>query len=301
MTSFATLNTARTVRSLLRDSARALEQAGVAAPRLDAEVLLAEALQGRREDLVARPDRVLDADEAARFQEYVERRRQREPVAYILGRKEFWSMEFAVSPDVLIPRPASECILRRLLMLVETCGASRAFRILDLGTGSGNLAVAAARQFPQAEVVAVDISSRALEIAKRNAHKHGVADRVHFQQGDAFNHKMEWSGLFHYIISNPPYIRREAVAGLVAEASDYEPAQAFDGGPDGLMFYETIIPLALKYLHRAGHLVVEIGDDQKDDVVGLFDEAGTSFKIEVLKDYDGKDRVVSAMRTDSRG
>lgn len=288
------------------ESGRLLDSAGVAAPRLDAEVLLAEAIQVRREELFSRPDRVLDSGESARFHEYVERRRQREPVAYILGRKEFWSMDFRVSPDVLIPRPESECLLRRLSALVDAYGPNRSLRILDLCTGSGNLAVAAAKQFPQAKVVAMDISAQALEIARDNALQHGVAGQIDFLQEDVL--RPEWQPVspespefFHYIISNPPYIRRDAVAGLIAEVSGYEPAQALDGGHDGLMFYEKIIPLAIKSLHRSGHVMVEIGDEQEDDVVRLFESMEGAFKTEVIQDYDGMKRVISAMRMESRG
>jgi len=294
MTAVMTRTNAPTVKSLLAEAVCVLESAGVATPRLDAEVLLAEAMNVRREALISKPDKVLDADVTQRFREFVERRRQREPVAYILGRKEFWSMEFQVSPDVLIPRPDTECLIEHFLNLVKSQPVP-APRILDMGTGSGILAVVAAREIPDAAVTAIDLYAEGLQIARANAKTHGVKNRIQFVQGD-FYQEFPDGEPFDYILSNPPYIDSRSYEMLAPEILNFEPRQALDGGLDGLAAYRGIIPIACRLLRFGGHLILETGDNQAEDVSQMILAGGAFESLKRVSDYTGCDRVVSAKR-----
>ena len=284
----------RTVKSFLSWSIDRLGDVGIESPRLEAEVLLAGALRLRREEIYRAPERVLDAEEWAAAQTCVERRLRREPVAHILGRREFWSLDFKVTPEVLVPRPETEILVETLLAMYAKTPANGPVRILDIGTGSGIIAVSAAREIPDSRVTATDISSEALAVARENAETHAVSDRICFVQGDLFADAPE--APYDFIVSNPPYIETGRMSGLMPDVREFEPRSALDGGADGLDYYRRIVPGALDYLKPGGGLIFEIGETQAQAVSKLLRVEGEYESVEVIRDYGGYDRVVSARK-----
>jgi release factor glutamine methyltransferase len=249
-----------TVGSLLEWTERFLTQKGVEFPRLDAQVLLAHALGCKRIDLYgARHGEPASEEVRQRYRELIRKRVEGCPVAYLVGRKEFFSLELEVGPDVLIPRPDSELAVTECLRLAKGMAAPR---VLDIGTGSGNLAVAVAKHHKGARVTAVDLSPKALAVAERNAVKHGVADRVRFLGGDLFA-PLPSGERFDFILSNPPYIPRDDISKLAPGVRDYEPHVALDGGPDGYAVLERLVAGARDWLEPGGYLIVEIGAPQE--------------------------------------
>lgn len=277
------------VSDVLIEGARRLLAAGIESARLDAEVLLGHSLRKRREQLLADARLPVRKDEEQVFHCLLARRIKREPVAYITGRQEFWSKEFRVTPAVLIPRPETECLVE--IALKFATDEREPLKILDLGTGSGAIAVALAGELPRAEVFATDISPAALTMAQMNAAVNGVMASVHFLQGDLFGALAETGGDFRLILSNPPYIRSDDIAGLPPEVG-WEPRYALDGGIDGLDYYRRLAAESFAYLSRDGAVIVEIGADMGETVKALFCEAGAH--VEIYSDYSGRDRVVVA-------
>lgn len=279
-----------TVARLLEWTTGRFKERGIDSPRLEAEILLACALGIRRIDLYVRHDQIVDDAGRARFRDMVRRRQEGCPTAHIVGKKEFYSLDFAVSPATLIPRPDTELLvdeaLRQAKPLMEPL-------IADIGTGTGCVAVALAHRLPKARIVAVDISPEALETARGNATRLGVADRVDFRLGDLL---APLAGLRpDLIVSNPPYIPTNDIAGLDPGVRDHEPALALDGGPDGLRVIERLAEQALSLLAPGGKLLVEIGAGQEEGARGVLTRAG--FTVEsVRKDGGGHPRVVRAGR-----
>lgn len=279
------------VNSFLNWSQSQLAEAGVLSPRLDSEIILAHTLNLSRTDLWTQDERVLSESEKKIAKKNVERRLNREPVSLIVGHKEFWSLDFVVDENVLTPRPETE-------LLVETalnCISSPTVKILDLGTGSGAIAVAMAKEIPECKVSAIDIDLNALSIAKENAERHGVADRIEFVCADL--RKSNWSGCFSMILSNPPYIKSADIQKIMPEVRNYELEKVLDGGVTGLDFYQAIIPMAIDRLEANGFLILEIGHDQADEVTALLDKFSCYQNIEVIQDYSGYDRVIKAQKT----
>jgi release factor glutamine methyltransferase len=249
-----------TIGQLLEWTARYLAEKGIESPHLDARVLLAKVLDCKPIDLYGLRYGDPATDEIRnQYRELIRRRLEGCPAAYLIGRKEFFSLALDVSPAVLIPRPDSEMVVVECLALARKFPAPR---ILDIGTGSGNLAIALATNLPAAEVVAVDLSEAALEQARANAVKHQVADRIQFVHGDLFapvcNNK-----LFSFIVSNPPYIPQGDIASLPVGVRNYEPHLALDGGPDGFAVFDRLIAEAPNYLVEGGYLILEIGSPQE--------------------------------------
>jgi len=259
-----------TVLQLIEWTAQDLAQNGAESPRLDAELLLARALNLTRTELLCRLDHTPDPEALARFQPLSYRRTLREPTAYILGEKPFHEIRLRVTPAVLIPRPETEILvetcLRRLSELKPEPG--RRLRVLDLGTGSGAIALALARGFPDADYLATDLSADALALARENAERLGLDRAVRFRRGDRFQPAAD-EPPFHLIACNPPYIPSGILDQLMPEASVFEPRAALDGGPDGLRFIASILPSAPERLAPGGFLVLEVGDDQAPAVVKL--------------------------------
>jgi release factor glutamine methyltransferase len=279
------------LRTILQRTTRDLTAGGSLSPRLDAEVLLMRFLGIDRLQLCMQPERELSQEEVAGFARWVERRSLGEPVAYILGEKEFWSLRFEVGREVLIPRPETECLVEELLRFYPPPG--RSLRILDIGTGSGAIAVTLARELSAARVVASDISAESLAVARRNAQIHSVDDRMGFFQGDLLE---AVSGVFDIICSNPPYIPEDEYAVLPAGIRDFEPCGALIAGSDGLDFHRKIIREGVHRLKTGGRIFLEIGEGQRDRVEALFREEGGYRNIDCRKDYGGIDRVVSAQK-----
>ena len=271
-----------------------LAGAGVDSPGLDSEVLLAGALKVSREELYLRPDRVLEEREVRVGQSFVERRIHREPVAYILGSKAFWDLEFKVDQNVLTPRPETEILIECFFKKAKTYPANYPLRILDIGTGSGNIAVVAAREFPHSQVTAVDISDAALSIAKENARLHDVFDRIRFLLSDLFEAIPE--ATFDFILSNPPYIETDKLPSLMPDVKCFEPVLALDGGEKGLDVYQRLIFQAHDFLTETGTLIVEMGETQAAGLTQLIKSHGGYNAPEVVRDYGGYDRVMIASK-----
>jgi release factor glutamine methyltransferase len=281
-------------RELGRIVARATERlraAGVESPRLDAELLLAWAARVERPRLISR-EFDLSPDAFARFDSAIARRVRREPVAYIVGMREFHSLEFEVSPAVLIPRPETETLVDAA---VKHLADAPDARVLDLGTGSGAIAVSIAHECPRVQVVATDISSDALEVARRNASRNGVGPRIEFRRADLFE-PLDGGvplGRFDLIVSNPPYVEDAATAALEPEVRDYEPRVALARGADGLDCHRRIAAGVREHLAPGGALMVEVGAGQAPAVRGFFADAGMC-GLDVINDLSGVARVVAA-------
>ncbi|HET8947502.1 MAG TPA: peptide chain release factor N(5)-glutamine methyltransferase [Candidatus Polarisedimenticolia bacterium] len=281
-------------RTLMGTAARRLRDAGVPDPDRDAELLLLHVLGLDRAALHARPERDVPAEAADRYRDLVRRRAAREPLQYLTGVQEFWSLPFRVTPAVLIPRPETEGILEALLALPLPRGVARP-RILDLGTGSGCLAIAAAHALPDARVVATDVSAEALAVAGGNARELGVDDRVRFVRGDLGDALPAGEpSRFDAILSNPPYIAEADLAGLAPEVRDHEPRVALTPGPDGLAVHRRILAEAAGLLEPGGWLLVEIGAGQAESIRALYD-AQDRLQLESIRpDLAGTPRVVVA-------
>jgi release factor glutamine methyltransferase len=248
-----------TIGRLLEWTARHLADKGSEFPRLDAEVLLAHALGCKRIELYTRHDQTASDSARAKFKDLIRRRIEGCPVAYLVGRKEFFSLPFEVSPAVLIPRPDTECLVVECLRLAKEMPEPH---VIDMGTGSGAIAVAVAHQHKGARVTAVDVSADALAVAKRNAERNDVAERIRFIQGDLFA-PIPAGERFDFILSNPPYIPRNEIPRLPAGVRDYEPHMALDGGCDGFEVFNRLVDQARNFLEPGGYLLVEIGSPQE--------------------------------------
>lgn len=259
------------------------------APRLTAEILLAETIGVDRIDLYVRFEQPLTEDERARFRELVKRRIRREPTAYILARKDFWTIGLEVTPDVLIPRPETEFLVEAALERIDEDHAPL-MRIFDMGTGSGAIAISLACSRTSPVFFASDSSPAALRVASRNAAANGVANRIRFFASGWFDAVSKNAG-FDMIVSNPPYIPSTRMADLEPEVRDFEPAAALDGGGDGLRDIAFLIGQAPEYLRPAGMLLLEIGHDQKEAVEALAARSQAFGDIFFRKDYGGHHRV----------
>ena len=284
------------VRDALLWGVELFRQAGIENGRLDAEVLLRHVLDMEKEQLYVSADAPLGAGDEAKFRELLQRRSRREPVAYITGRKEFWSLDFVVTPAVLIPRPETELLVEVALQCVRQLASGPSVKVLDVGTGSGAISVCLAKEQPETEIVAVDISPLALDVARDNAGRHGVADRIRFLPGDLFAPVKAMPETFNVIVSNPPYIRTGELSMLAGEIRDWEPMTALDGGADGIDTYRRIIGEAHEYLTPGGSIVLEIGADMAPAVAELLSRSGCYGPASVYQDYAGRDRVIAAIK-----
>jgi release factor glutamine methyltransferase len=279
-----------TIGSLLDWTAGFLHKKGAEYPRLDAEVLLANVLGCRRIELYTRHTEPASDDVRERYRDLIRRRTEGCPVAYLVGQKEFFSLTFEVDAAVLIPRPDSEHVVLECLRLARGMTAPR---ILDLGVGSGNLSVACAFHLKTANVVAVDVSAAALSVARRNAIKHGVAERIQFREGDLFG-AVQPGEQFDLVISNPPYIRTGDIATLAVGVAGYEPRMALDGGADGFAVFDRILAGAVKVLLPSGSLVLEIGAPQHEDARRKFGAFPAYELAETIYDGSRHPRVLRA-------
>ncbi len=280
-------------RALALEAVTRLAAAGVADPERDAELLLLHVFGTSRARLHADPGGPVDAAAAGAYRGLVERRAARVPIQHLLGTQEFWSLSFEVTADVLIPRPETEHLIEAFLDLP----AGETPLIVDLGTGSGILAVVAARERPGARVIATDVSRAALAVAERNAARHGVTSRLRFVSGDLYA-ALAGLGLeqrVDVLLSNPPYIGDADLAGLAPEVRDHEPRAALTPGPDGLAAHRRIAAGAPAFLAPGGHLIVEIGLGQSAAARALYEAAG--FEVLAIRpDLAGIDRILTARR-----
>jgi release factor glutamine methyltransferase len=263
--------------------------------RRDAELLLLYVTGLTRADLLTHPERPLPEEQRAAYDRAIARRQQHDPIQYITGVQEFYGRPFRVKPAVLIPRPETEHLIEAALALEtgETALALESLRILDIGTGSGILAVTLALQYPRATVTATDISSAALSIALLNANTHGVASRIRFLESDLLEAVRGES--FHLIVSNPPYVADDEP--LAPEVVRFEPHTALFAGPDGLAVYRRLIPAAAAALAPGGHLLLEIGQGQQPAIEQLLLAAQLT-AIRFFPDLQGIPRVAAASKQD---
>jgi release factor glutamine methyltransferase len=282
-----------TARDLIAQLAERLAAAGIEAARREAWLLLAAATGRERASLMAGAGTALSAGQQARLEQLLERRRAREPIAYILGEKEFWSLPFQVGPEVLIPRPETETVVEAALAQVRDRRAP--LRILDLGTGSGCLLLALLSELPNATGVATDISPEALALAEINAVRLELAGRTELRASDWGS---EVEPPFDLIVSNPPYVSAAEWPKLQAEVRDFEPSAALLAGPDGLDAYRALAPDCARLLAPGGCVALEIGQGQGDAVAGLLTRAGLEV-VERRQDLAGIGRCLVARRAAS--
>lgn len=277
-----------TVRELIDDATRRLSTGGVPSARLDAELLLAHVLRTGRTSVHTRPQTIVDEPVVNMFEGLLRRRSEREPLAYIVGTKEFWSLDFEVTPDVLIPRPETERLVELTVGLLR--GSAVAPSICEIGTGSGCIAVALARELETASIVAADISPAAIAVAQRNATRHGVTGRIELVCSDLFGALQ--GRRFDVVVSNPPYVAAGEIAKLAPELR-CEPELALDGGADGLDIVRRLLGEAAGYLVPGGSLLIEIGAMCGDAVADLA-RLHSLVDINVVADYAGLPRVLVA-------
>jgi release factor glutamine methyltransferase len=296
--------------NVLEAATQRLTAAGCDMPRLDAEVLLAYALQQDRTWLYTHPQFPLDDNQVNSFETLLRRREQREPVAYIVGVKEFFGLGFEVNPRVLIPRPETELLVETALHISGWRMADGRWRmangespisnfqskiqnpkskIVDVGTGSGCIAISLAKNLPEATFLAIDASAEALQLARRNAERHGVADRITFLQGDLLQ---PLTSAVDLIVSNPPYVSSPELAAAMPEVSRFEPHLALDGGPDGLDVIRRLLAQAREKLNPGGALLVEIGSAQGQAVEQLARLPFPTANIQIEQDLAGLDRLL---------
>ncbi len=273
------------VEEALALATRRLAEAGVETARLDARLLLASVDGMSASAVLLEPQRVLAAEAEAAFGRLVDRRVQREPVSRILGRREFWSLDFAISLATLDPRPDSETLVEAAL---AQFGPEPRRRVLDLGTGTGCLILAVLSERPRWVGLGIDIADEAVAVARANARTLELSERVHFQTGD-------WDkglvGSFDLILSNPPYIPSSEIAGLSPEVATFDPLRALDGGVDGLDAYRALAPALLRLLAPQGRAIVELGKGQVEAIEGIMEKAGL-MALERRRDLAGVERCL---------
>jgi release factor glutamine methyltransferase len=285
-----------TIGRLLKWTTDFLAARGADSPRLDAEVLLAHALGCRRIELYTRFDELPDEPRRAAFRELVRQRAGGMPVAYLVGHREFYSLPFRVTPDVLIPRPETELLLVRLLDLAkQRSTTTEGLQIADIGCGSGILAICAARSLAGAHVTAIDISPAALAVARENAAALGVSEPIEFVESDLFA-ALEPQRRFDFVVSNPPYIRSDEMAGLMVDVRKFEPRMALEAGPRGTEVIERLIPQAAQRLKPGGWLLVEISPTIEPAVRELLAAEPAFEPPASIKDLAGQFRIVQACR-----
>lgn len=295
MHSDAKLETAVTVRSALREAITQLAHANTPSHSLAAELLLMHILGRDRAWLYSHPEATLAPDIADNFFDLIAQRARGVPTQHLTGTQEFWGLPFEVTPSVLIPRPETEHLIEVALERIGPKRHGDPLCIADIGTGSGCIAVALARELPAAEILATDISVAALEVARRNAQRHAVSERIHFVECDLLPSDEAAVLSFDVIVSNPPYVAETQKPQLQPEVRLHEPPQALFAGPSGTEIYPCLIPLAAQRLRSGGFLVVEIGFGALDSIRPLFDSASWR-DIRTTNDLAGIPRVLSAQR-----
>ncbi len=278
----------------LRQGIELLERGGVPSPRIAAEVLLMHAVGGDRTLLYGHPERELADPERIHYGRYLHERLSGRPTQYITGRQEFWGLEFRVNPSVMIPRPETEHVVERALEIADCRFPIADYRIADIGTGSGCIAVALARERPKAQIFAGDLSANALATAAENAQSLGLAGTVHFFRANLLSCFPDTS--LDLVVSNPPYVGLRESPGLPRELR-FEPPMAVFAGEEGLEVYRLLIPEAARVLRASGWVVLELGYNMAEKVRGLFGEGWQ--EVQTAPDLAGIERVISGRRASS--
>ncbi len=285
------------IKDLLSVTADYLQKKDIDSPRLCAEMLLAHQLKTTRIKLYLDFDKPLNEKDIDEYRSLIQRRLRREPVQYITGVQEFWSREFNVGPQVLIPRPETEILVEQAVSILKekrNADQTGTLSVLDIGTGSGAVAVSIASELPDADIWATDVSAEALRIAKANACKHGVENRINFIESDLFSALKNNSQPFDIIVSNPPYIPKEDYDALPPEVGKYEPRGALDGGDGGLFFINRLILEAKDFLRPGGWLLIEMAPFQTARAMEMIAQTGFCAEQKIIRDYSHKDRIVMA-------
>ncbi|PYS51154.1 MAG: peptide chain release factor N(5)-glutamine methyltransferase [Acidobacteria bacterium] len=278
------------VARLIAEAARVLSEAGVPEVRREAMSLVGYVVGRDRTFLIAHPETLLSVSDVLRLRELVERRAMGEPLQYITGHQEFYGLDFEVTPDVLIPRPETELLVETALELLGEEEMPQP--VCDVGTGSGCIPIALLHERPLMRAVGLDISLRALSVAARNAERLGVRERITLIASDCFDALAGRRSRFTMIVSNPPYVAEDALAGLQREVRDYEPRVALTPGADGLSLIRRLLSDSPPILERGGHLLMEIGFDQNEAVRQLIDESMWQL-LDIHKDLQGIPRTVA--------
>ena len=280
-----------TVLEALTKNYKDLLNHNIKTAKIDTEVILADVLKISRVNLITKQNTSLNQEQEDLFAKLIKRRKQQEPVAYILNKKEFWNESYYVDKRVLIPRPETEILIEMLLKKVKD--KSKAFQILDLGCGSGCLLISCLKEFNKSLGLGIDISSLALEVAKKNIQSHKINSRAKLLKLDLF--KLDIKKKFDFILSNPPYLTSSEYRNLSKDVKDYEPKQALVGGFDGILYYKKIISFSKSSLKKNGFLALEIGDGQYKEIKKLL----TNHSFRVLDKYqliDGEIRCILASK-----
>lgn len=282
------------IKEILDYSEDYLKSKGVESPRVEAEWLLSHALGNRRIDLYLQFDRLLSPTESVHYKSLLQQRLDHKPLQYIIGETEFMGLSLLVNENVLIPRPETEQLVEKAIKLLEN-SSSAPLKVLDVGTGSGNIAIALAKFLPSVEVTAIDVSEAAINLAKENADKNGVSDKINFLvfdlNSDGFPDEM-----YDMVISNPPYISKLEMKTLQDEVKNWEPEVALTDQSDGFKLIEQVINKATKSIHKGGHILIEIGgNEQKERVEKLLSNAGF-LNVNVEEDYNSYARFAFAER-----
>ncbi len=285
------------ILDILKLSSDYLAKKGIENARLNAELLLGNVLKLNRVQLYLNFERPLAPEELEAYRQLLRRRAAHEPIQYILGETEFFSLKFKLNRSTLIPRPETELLVDTV---IEQCRiryiTKDLISICDIGTGCGNIAIALAKHLPNSQVMAIDTHPEAIKIAEQNAAAHEVGDRIKFIQYDILSQDQKIAGGFDVVVSNPPYISRQEFDQLPNEVKNFEPRIALAGGEDGLDFYRKIAKLAPSLLLASGFVAVEIGATQFDAVFELFSTTKIFQSIELIRDLNGLPRVVLAKR-----
>jgi release factor glutamine methyltransferase len=288
-----------TIRNCLKWANVILKKSEIEFPEINADTLLAYILSCDRASLYTNPDEVIDNVDRCKYNELIYKRARHVPLQYITQQVEFMSLDFVVDERVLIPRPETEILVETVLKKTdEKQFQNKRITIIDIGTGSGNIAVSLAKNLSNVMIFASDISQDALSVAETNVKRHEVTDKVHLLHGDlfsAFSNHIEKEHV-DFIVSNPPYVSKSEWRNLEAELRDHEPREALVGGEDGLYFYRQIIKDAANWLRPGGYLVIEIGETQASTIMRLIQNELHYCEIEAIKDLQGKERIISARR-----
>ena len=289
-----------TIAKLLNWTTDYFKKYNIEWPHLEAEILLAHALNLKRIELYVRHEKVLTQVELTKFKNLIKRRNLHEPIAYITGNQPFMSLNFIVNPSVLIPRPETEEMVQLTIELAKRSMVHSPLSIVDIGAGCGNIAVSLAKFLPEAKIIGIDSSSKALEVAKQNAELNKVANRCQFLLGNLFDPLKNVAANFSspnkidIIVSNPPYIPTAEIDKLGADVKDFEPVEALDGGKDGLDYIRQLILEGPQHLKDKGYLILEFGFGQAEKIKEL---ANNKFSgIEIKKDNSGKERFLLARK-----
>ena len=283
------MSSGTTVQASVAEAKKRLAAAGVADPLTDARMLTGEIVRFSLTDFVLNGSRVISDEEAQRIELMIVRRERGEPVHRILGHREFYGLDFLLSPGTLEPRPDTEVLVDAVLpLLTKRVAEKGSARILDMGIGTGAICLSLLYAVPEATGIGSDISLDALATAGNNAARHGLQDRFQTVESDWFENI---SGRFDIILSNPPYIRTDVINTLDREVRDFDPLAALDGGADGLLPYRVIAEKAVDFLESGGVVGVEIGYDQMADVTAIFAASGYDC-VDRVKDYGGNDRAL---------